>query len=292
MIDAMIRLDAAFRPFITTEGGAQRVVPTAPMVERVQSPLVTTALAHDRAGAAPRAGLNGTMDLPEKLRLWREQLLRKDPDSQQKMPYPVSTWSAQIGRDRDFQDVVRAYPKCLGRKDVAQQAAEARQEGTVASLRRLFIATMLWGYGEVGYGPWRTREMLEDRRLPRTLQATFALLGEGRLLEAYRQFDVTRCGPAFFSKFFYFVGLGRRLDPCPLILDSRVAQSLGLLLGDGLRTFASVTRGEDGSVAYVDRFAEGYERYVRTMNDWARQLGCRPDSIELLLFDPPTWFAE
>jgi hypothetical protein len=32
------------------------------------------------------------------------------------------------------------------------------------------------------------------------------------------------------------------------------------------------------------KYADGYFQYVETMNRWAEELGCRPDSIEKWLF--------
>ena len=65
---------------------------------------------------------------------------------------------------------------------------------------------MLWGYGTVGYGPWRTQRMFATPDSGDMLQRAFGLIAENRIEEAYSGFRLDRCGPSFFTKFFYFAG--------------------------------------------------------------------------------------
>jgi len=88
-------------------------------------------------------------------------------------------------------------------------------------------------------------------------------------------FSSTESGICPVTRYFYFVGLSCRVDPCPLIFDSRVARNFKLLVG---RSHSVVAGGEE------------YVRYVGIMKDWAKQLGCRPDAIELTLWEPPAGF--
>ena len=91
------------------------------------------------------------------------------------------------------------------------------------------------------------------------------------------------CGAAFFTKYFYFVGWGSKTTPMPLILDSVVSNSLEKL-GVDISQLAKVTRNSEGKITYISKYVEGYIRYVEMINNWANEIGCRPDSIEKWLF--------
>jgi hypothetical protein len=92
------------------------------------------------------------------------------------------------------------------------------------------------------------------------------------------------CGSAFFTKFFYFAGLGCDLKVRPLILDSVMMNQLEQWLELDVTRFGEVDREKDGRISALGRNAAKYLRYIQCMNEWAQELGCRPDSIELFLF--------
>jgi len=78
----------------------------------------------------------------------------------------------------------------------------------------LLTATFAWGYGNVGYGPSRLRAILSNNNpdhIERTLtEAVEALSSEGTeaaysVLRPWRANVVWGFGPAFLSKFLYFV---------------------------------------------------------------------------------------
>lgn len=169
----------------------------------------------------------------------------------------------------------------IARSHLADFARQAIAQPVAA--RQLFVATMVWGFGSVGYGPFRTRRMLASLEGTRLLESTVELVATGRIEQAYRLFQVDRCGPAFFTKFFYAIGLGAGVRPLPLILDSRVADALRAILPQVGDNPSHYVRGERA----VQRYPAGYVRFVGLLNGWASELGCRPDAIEHFLFDPP-----
>jgi hypothetical protein len=99
---------------------------------------------------------------------------------------------------------------------------------------------------------------------------------KGNLPEAYDQVDICRCGPAFFTKFFYFVGLTYKVQPLPLILDARVAASLTKCSSPSFDPKARYGIGKPD--------APGYIAYVCDMNAWASHGGFAPDQLEMFLF--------
>lgn len=225
--------------------------------------------------------------VPPRLARFAEQLRADDPLTQA-IPFKAERWRTGLDTCAHLEPTLEAcaVPGVVTRSDLAAisravVAGEAHPE-------RLFVATMVWGFGTVGYGPYRTRLMLDDLGTRPHLAEIVALLTAGRLAEAYQSFRVKMCGPAFFTKFFYAVGLGAGLEPLPLVLDSQVAISLRNLAVDGAIDAARLVRGEPN----VQHFPAGYTRYVALINSWARELGCRPDAIEKLLFAPPATFRD
>jgi len=120
------------------------------------------------------------------------------------------------------------------------------------SLVRLFVATMLWGSGTSnGRAPRYTAAALKDERLVPSLLETRQMILDGSPGEAYVSFHCDGVGPAFFTKWFWAVGLGQNLEPTPLILDARVWASLGALGWDS-REAAGSRRWRQRYVAYLD----------------------------------------
>jgi hypothetical protein len=226
--------------------------------------------------------------LPRQIKAALPQLAMIKPESQS-IRYDASIWKRHLGNDPDLVALAGRFPTQLSRADLATLATEAYSDAGLQ--RRLFLATMIWGYGTVGYGSWRTARMLGDARLPVVLGRAFAAVAKGDLLTSYDCMTIQRCGPAFITKFLYALGLGvaaqrmiAETPLLPLVLDSRVTKSLGLLDKDGDIVLSDyVILGRSGSVSYSGR---GWLRYVRTMDSWAREIGCRADALEMLLFDP------
>ena len=159
------------------------------------------------------------------------------------------------------------------------RAEPARLAGDVhrgrVSPRSFVIAAMVWGFGNRGYGPWRTARMLatpdaEDRvaevlrvaRLEGAVPAYEAIAGPCRL---------DRMGPVFATKLLYFAGAGSRAPgPPPIVLDRLV----GVLLS------------EHGVGLRWARFDSGdYGRYLDLIEAIAQQVEAAPEDVECALFD-------
>jgi hypothetical protein len=144
-----------------------------------------------------------------------------------------------------------------------------------ADAERSFLAVMAWGYGRVGYGPFRVRRVL-DAALNTGVQlqaAAHAAVG-GRPVEAYACLAdrgaarLPYLGPAFGTKFLYFCSsTGRR--PA-LILDRLVARWLRENLGLAFNE--------------VRWSVSTYARYLETMVGWADELALAADQLEACIF--------
>ena len=207
--------------------------------------------------------------------LQQSELIRScDPISQSITFFP-ETWHRQLGWKRQYRNLAGVYRGCISRGDLFKIGAAAYNSPTEDKVISLFVGTMLWGYGTTGYGAWRTNKMLKTPDANRTIMCAWDLVNQSRVLEAYHVFDLDRCGPAFFTKFFYFAGRGGGVTKYPLILDSIVYETLKLHLRTGVDK-------------YVKRstwwWPEGYLRYTQDMHSWASDLGVAADQIELYLF--------
>ncbi|MEH1165490.1 hypothetical protein V6V47_08895 [Micromonospora sp. CPCC 205539] len=165
------------------------------------------------------------------------------------------------------------------RRDVFA-VADAYRAGS-ASARQLLTAVLMWGYGPIGYGPWRAAKSLagdpDGERLTGALAAVSASPpDEEALLTAYRRFRDPQqarlpwLGPAFFTKVLYFAGYRRGAGGVqPLILDR--------VVGGRLPVEAGVTRRSGWS-------SEEWLAYLRWAAEQAQARGIDPDAVEMAVF--------
>jgi hypothetical protein len=148
---------------------------------------------------------------------------------------------------------------------------QAQTLNNEADAVRVFVAAMVWGYGRVGYGPFRTARVLaENPSAPEILleaavrarrdggPQAFAWLARNRLIWL---------GVAFATKYLYYCS-GRSAGPA-LVLDSLVQGWL---------------REHAGWSVRLDWHVPDYERYVQTVSSWAAVLGIAPAEVEYLMF--------
>jgi len=215
-------------------------------------------------------------DIPDRLLAEKSNLC--SPDNHV-VYYDSNVWRKWFADDRDFNELIEKYPQQISRSDIANLASSTSSEVP----RTAFLAAMLWGYGTVGYGAYRTSIMFRAKDFQNMIEKSFRSVSDGKYMDAYGMFILPMCGSAFFTKYFYFVGLGNKTTPLPLILDSVVANSLAQL-GVDISQLAKVTKNSAGKIVSVGRYADGYFQYVEMINSWASEIDCRPDSIEKWLF--------
>jgi hypothetical protein len=228
--------------------------------------------------------------IPKKLSIFREEIKILNPNAQS-IPYDMDSWKHRFTDDLDVTSIIQRFPDAITRKNIKGLGDETKYNRENA--RKLFIAAMIWGYGTTAYGPYRVRAMLDNELANMILGDTIQKIVERDIKTAYRDFELRGCGPAFMTKFFYFIGLSANVKPLPLILDSRVAQSLILLLKDeGLypTDFVKFSVNKNGRIN-VSRYPDGYIRYIELMDEWSQELGCHADAIEFFLFNPPQEFG-
>jgi hypothetical protein len=230
------------------------------------------------------------IEVPDRLMKFKNQIEGR-ASNQSKQPFTASRWKDWLGRREyhldimtDLNYIVDQFPSGLDRKDLKTIAQEAVKYPGLEHYTRLFLASMIWGYGgdrEAGYGPWRTAQMMTSDEFMGTLKETSDRLLDGKIGEAYDRFvrgKVKQCRTPFFTKYFYFLGrvVGGDIysDTYPLILDSRVNEALKS------REFVG-----KNFLVYSRSGRDLYLEYLHFMGEWARRLGCASDDIECFLYE-------
>lgn len=191
--------------------------------------------------------------------------------SQTGIQWPKGEWIREFPAQGQL---FTSLPDRLDRAAVRGVCANAGHDDLAAE--RGFLAAMAWGFGNRGFGRYRTRRMLTHTRASsnRLLQVAQTLASDGSLLAYGRLGDRRDCGlielgPAFGTKFLYFCQ-PPLANPMALIHDRNVADwfTKYAAIDLGCSTWSPATYGE----------------YLRLMADWAEQLECRPDDLELMVF--------
>ncbi|MET8719980.1 8-oxoguanine DNA glycosylase OGG fold protein [Streptomyces misionensis] len=140
--------------------------------------------------------------------------------------YLPSSWTAVEPWPASLADRSVPGPRTVTRGDVTAVAVAASRSENWAEA---FVASQVWGYGRRGYGPGRTRTVLDHSWDGEVFDWAVSLLRREGPVVAYEKLNgVHRLGPAFLTKFLYFAGLvlpeAKGLPP--LILDMRLARVL------------------------------------------------------------------
>jgi hypothetical protein len=143
------------------------------------------------------------------------------------------------------------------------------------SIREKFLAVMIWGYGDRGYGPYRVNQMLSQQHTEDVLSEVFDISQNGKPKDAYdflRKNRIRILGPSYSSKFITFctpreIGAPIFDSYISLWIESFAAQDF-----EGVGTSSEIWN----SKTYFH-----YWDWVKTHSD---SLNCFPDEIELVIF--------
>lgn len=228
----------------------------------------TDRLSRRRAEARPGAS-------PATARLVLENIIQRwrsaGSPPQAGIEWPVSRWLAAMPEQADL---FRSLPNPLGRTALRRVCTDAL--GDARSAKRALVAVMVWGHGDNGYAQDRTTKILSNAsQAADKLLAVARTLATDGALAAYRRLGdgldcrLGRLGPAFGTKYLYFCQPeGQEL--MALIHDKTVSEWIASHAGLTLSS-------EQWSVPT-------YRAYLRQMHDWAADLSCQPDDVELGIF--------
>ena len=139
-----------------------------------------------------------------------------------------------------------------------------------------FIAAMVWGYDEAGYGAYRTAVMLSQMKntddhlkVEEHLENAYKLVREGNRSDAYKILDgsITQLGPAFATKLLYFASLENHRGKGPRNFsrtDAHLREEVCelFLMNPDLDPADIVVVVNDGVVTLEGRVHRGEDRYL------------------------------
>ena len=230
--------------------------------------------------------MTNSYHIPTEIEAAKLHIRKLEPDKV-KFCIAPDIWKKRFPKDADVRELAEKFRSGITRAK-ALSCAPKTKNPTFSELRPLFIATMMWGYGETGYGPWRTSEMLKSRGIKQALPDACSQIIAGDWEAAKDNCAVIRyCDTPYFTKFLYFVGRRYKTETMPLILDSFVYDELHRCADELMETVAWHKRNKRGFVGTlrVRKRAKGYALYVQVLNSWAHRLKVEPDQLEYFLFD-------
>jgi hypothetical protein len=180
-------------------------------------------------------------------------------------PVKVSNWWANQG--------VTIASAELNRERLISLAAECRQSPEPDWVSFLWHV-LAWGVmGDYRNAPTIVNSAMGDGKhaaLNSVLAAAADASYRGDIRSAYSLLrgKVPRLGPAFFSKFLYFVADRDSAQARCLILDSRVSAAVFALAG----------------LEYFEEKASTYERFCRDVHQWSERFEVPADVIEFRLY--------
>ena len=143
---------------------------------------------------------------------------------------------------------------------------------------KAFLLTMIWGFGDTGYGAFRTNNFINTSENTELIKGGIDLAKEGNLELAFRALmKIKGLGISYTTKVLYFATRGAHNQDYALIFDNRVAQSL-------VRLYANTDIAAMVSVSPSSKF-EDYQHYNRLIHRLAIQHGVEADAIELFLYE-------
>lgn len=179
----------------------------------------------------------------------------------------VKNWVSSFPVDEEF---ITRLPLTIDRARVRDIC-----ESSKFSVREKFLAVMIWGYGDRGYGPYRVTQMLSQTHAEEVLTDVFGLCQSGNPKDAYvflKKNRIRILGPSYSSKFISFCTPREIGAP---IFDSYIAL--------WINSFASEDFAEVSTTAEVWN-SRTYAHYWDWVKIHADELKCYPDEIELVLF--------
>ena len=183
-------------------------------------------------------------------------------------------WSASRGNwvkaFPDHSAFINSLPGEIDRSQVRRIAHASEY-----SIIEKFLAVMVWGYGDRGYGPYRVTQMLIQPHAESTLSEVFDLAESGKPIEAYQFLKANRIrilGPSYGSKFITFCTPREVGAP---IYDSYIALWVS--------RFAA-SEFSDVPITSENWNVKTYSRYWSWVKSHSESLDCYPDEIELILF--------
>jgi hypothetical protein len=213
---------------------------------------------------------------PELQRLFKQWDAAGRP-VQRSFPWKSSGWTRWLP---EHASSLEALPNPIGRSAVTELFADISDEDSAV---RAFLAASVWGFGDAGYGPYRTRTILDNNP---NFASDLILFGkiaqtQGGLAAFEHAVQQRRSnrgyfkgyGPAFASKFIYFATAAAPEAGIFPVMDKIVASWCRKHM-------------QDLRLRLDWHSAASYGEYLARVAEWADELRIRVDEVEQLIFTP------
>lgn len=193
---------------------------------------------------------------------------------------PSARWSRLSWRSMfpEHAEWLETVPNPIARGEVTALAAGAT---TPEGALRAFIASMIWGYGPVGYGAWRTKRVLESNddageRLMEVAQVVHDRDGFAGFRDLADR-PLKYLGVAFGTKYLYFLSLSSAAKR-----GEADGTSLAPVLDDVVRRWILAN---SGARVRIHSWNTGdYATYLALLDQWGAQLALPRGDVEELIF--------
>jgi hypothetical protein len=138
-----------------------------------------------------------------------------------------------------------------------------------------FLAVMVWGYGDRGYGPYRTKNIVENKKFEKVIFETIKLANSSNPIGSYDCLSSERLhgfGPSYGTKLISFCTPREISAP---ILDSYIITWINTWETNLLLKDRKIPKSWDKNF-YFD--------YSVWIEAHAEKYACYPDEVELVLF--------
>ncbi len=164
----------------------------------------------------------------------------------------------------------------ISRQDVINAFTKYYNEKTEALFP--FIMTMLWGFGNTGYGTYRTNKYISNTENLNLISSAFNAAKTSNIQQAYNDLQkIKGLNVSYISKLLYFATRACNQEAYALIYDIRVARAL-------VKLYANDSILDLLQVYPSDKYKD-YESYNKLVHKWAKELNVNAENIEFFLFN-------
>lgn len=207
------------------------------------------------------------------------ELMEQPFPPQRAFGYDPEKWLKWLGDIPGATDAINSLPDAVDR-DIIRQAVSDLENDNLAGA---FIAVMIWGHGTVGYGPYRTLQVLSDNfrdgkklsdAVVGRLQDSISVAREQGSVAGFSHLNndgkLRGLGPSFFTKWLYYITATgpQGEDGAAPILDDEVINWINDNAGEQLKY----------------KRTPSYERYLDLVTAWGAPYDLSPVDIEERIF--------
>lgn len=195
------------------------------------------------------------------------QKLGSEPQEAFDWSRSASNWQRDLP---EYKEYIAQLPDSIDRKFLRELILKKE-----FSAMEKFLAVMIWGYGDIGYGSYRVNKMFGSIAVEEKIAQVFELCQGAKPLQAYEflaKYRISQLGPAFGTKLISFFTPREIVAP---IYDSFIWKWMDKYSKDIF---------ENGSCSSEVWNLKTYSTYSNWINFHSVSFGCFSDDLELVIF--------